>query len=312
MTPDANILTFILKAYQGVLMYGAQHLMPFAKTTLMLLIIIDISLKSINYLILEKSMQQQGIALGRSTIILENMILYGFFIYLVFGITGLSGYAELVNAIQKGMIKLGFLASNSGMSVNDFTNPSKIATRGMEIAWNLINSPVFDDSETTFTTKLIMYLCGLTIIIAFFQIGIRILKLQITFMIVAAAGIVLVPFGVWEHTKLVFDKLKNMIVKLGLKCLFMSFIIGIADVVTRDWGTLSGNLTFQQAVYLMIGTLALSVLIKTSENLSNMQGLLSAAAAINATKNTYAKGVNKINALKNAKNVVGKSLAGKK
>lgn len=279
MIPDANILTTILSQCHTLLNHIPERLTPFAIPLLFTLIVIDIAIKAINFVI-GSATQQGNEGLLKSTVILDSVITYGFFIYLVFGIGSTTGYTTIVNAVQEGFVFLGLKASGSGMTPQQFSAPSQIASRGMQLAWGLIYSPTQQD--VSLTARCMIYLSGLGIILSFFLIAIRVFVLQIVFGIVAGTGLILIPFGVWDQTKFISEKVKNMVFRIGLKFLFMSFVVGLVDVVTRGWSKLTPDAGIQQAAYVLVGSIALAMLTKAADRLADMGGSHAAGAVMGA------------------------------
>lgn len=269
MQPDQNILNLLVGSFLGLLTGGARALKPDAISLLTLLITLDFILALVFNLLKDEG---QG---AIPTVLFSRIFKYGAFVYLVVGTTT-SGYATIVNMIEQGFVAAGLAAAGNSMSINDFSNPSQIATTGLKLAWSLINTPADPGAQVSLWAKVTVFVCGLIIIFAFFFVAIRIFTLQITFGIVAASGLILIPFGVWKPTEFIFEKHKHNIIKLGLRFMFMAFVIGMVNAKAADWASASTDgITYQQAVYLAIGSLALSFLTVMAERVSTMTGAAS-------------------------------------
>ena len=294
MQPDQNILTQLISSFLAILTSGSLNLVPSATKLLTILISIDFTLAFIFHLI-------QGDENGPviPALLFTKIFKYGAFVFLVVGTTQ-SGYAQLVNQVQNSFIFLGLKAAGSSMTVNDFTNPSTIAKVGMDLAWGLLNIQPSPGAEITVSAKVIIFFSGLIIIIAFFVIAIRIFVLQVTFTIVAATGMILIPFGVWEPTAFIFDKIKNSIITYGMRYMFMSFVIAIVQTIASSWAVdPTVVITYQQASYILVGSLALAMLTIMAERVSTMM----VAGSFKGVKQAITGAVNPIhNKIKGAMN----------
>lgn len=285
MVPDANILNNILNQCHSLLNTIPQRLTPYAISLLFTLLAVDIALKAINHAI-DSSMTPAHGGLLKSTVVLDSVITYGFFIFLVFGVGGSSGYTTIVNALQEGFVFIGLKASGSCMTPQQFTSPSQIASRGMQLAWGLIYSPAQQD--ISLMARCLIYLSGLGIIVSFFLVAIRVFVLHIVFGIVAGTGLILAPFGVWNQTSFVYEKMKDLVFKVGLKFLFMSFVVGIIEVTTQGWSKTAAD-SVEKAVFMLVGSMALAMLTKASDRLADMGGSSAAGALLSVVRSGTSK-----------------------
>lgn len=276
MIPDQNILTEMMKSLQYVLKSGATNLYPDATKLLYTLIVIDLAVAYIMSLINEEDAGYK--------LLLERLLKYGFFIFMVTIITDKTGFAIIVNAIGKSFVFIGIKAANSGLTEDLFTNPSQIAQHGMDIAWNMISAPKDFNFESGIMAQLIICMSGIGVILSFFYIAIQIFYVSIQFAIVAAAGLILVPFGVWDKTKFIFVKIKNAILYIGYKYMFLTFIVAITYNIIKEWEQVPASVTYQQSLYILFASTTLAILCKVATNMASMHGMLTLGAMVMAAR----------------------------
>jgi type IV secretion system protein TrbL len=250
--PDANILTSLLKDFTSITANSRPLIEGYAIKVLITLTTIDILVVSLFCL-----MDNQDIV---KTMLRRTLKYAGFAFLVIF-------YKDIVNAFSESFLKIGLEAGGKVLTANDFTNPSYISTLGMDMIGPFVQSITNGKSATDATLDSIMSLPSsillglvyLMILGCFFAIAINIFILYIEFAVFTSIALILVPFGVWEHTSFIFDKAKNGVINYGIKYMTLAFIVSIAMSKIKDW-QLPPDPTFQQALYVLLGMLAITYL----------------------------------------------------
>lgn len=253
--PDGNILTNLLKDFSAITANSRPLIQGYAVKVLITLTTIDILLACIVCL-----MENQDIA----RTMLRRTLKYTAFAFMV------MFFKDIVNAFSASFIKIGLEAGGKVLTPNDFTNPSYISTLGWDMVGpfvqNIIDGKSFGANNGDLVDKIVSLpsamLLGLVYIMilgCFFAIAINIFILYIEFAIFTSIALILVPFGVWDKTEFIFDKAKNGVINYGIKYMVLAFIVSVAMNKIRDW-QLPPDPTFQQALYVLLGMLAITYL----------------------------------------------------
>ena len=244
--PDQNILTSLLIDFKGKIGPASANIFPYAQKILKILVTIDLTLAYIMSLIKD---EDAGVKL-----LLQNVIKYGAFVYI------LSSYTTIVNSIIATFQFVGLTAAGGGISASDFTNPSLMCTKGLELTADLITNVGAGQTILNPFTALLVLLAAIAIIFAFFVIGLEIFIVNVEFSIVAALGLILIPFGVWDKTSFIFDKIKEGIINFGIKYMMLAFVVSVSSSIVSGWTAVAANSTWQQAMYMAFGACTLAYL----------------------------------------------------
>lgn len=245
--PNQDILTSMLLDFQTRVKPAASLILPYAKNTLYILITIDLALVYIISLIKEEDT-------GYKTLLI-SLMKYGTFIFLV------MSYSTIVNQIIKTFQMIGLKAAGDTLNVSDFTNPSKISELGIDLTKNLwSNAGSHEGWIMNPVSAVMLTISGLAIIIAFYIIALQVFIITLEFAIIAALGLILIPFGVFTHTEFIFGKIKEAIINFGIKYMVLAFVVSITISMVQGWTNLDAAVTWQQAMYMAFGAMALAYL----------------------------------------------------
>lgn len=244
--PSNDILTNLMSVFQSKLAPASNIILPYAKNTLYLLTVIDLCVAYVMALIKE---EEAGYKL-----FLVNALKYGAFIYLV------TSYNSIINMIIQSFQLIGLKAAGNIISISEFTNPSIITTKGLELTADFLANVGAGQTVMNPITAIIVLIAAIAIIVAFMVMGIQLFVVTVEFYIVAALGLILVPFGVFKHTSFLFDKIKDGIINFGIKYMVLGFVMSVSMDIIKKWSALSGDATIQQATYMAFGACALAYL----------------------------------------------------
>lgn len=242
--PDHNVLTSLLNDFKSTISPATGNLTSSANTTLRILVGIDLTLGLILNLLDDEDAAYK--------LILRNTFKYGVFVYLILS------YNTIVNQIISSFQSIGLIAAGNTLSASDITNPSLLCQMGLDLTANLFVAAGAGQMMLNPITALLLLITALAIIVAFFIIGLEVFIVNIEFSVVAALGLILIPFGAWDKTAFIFDKIKEGIINFGIKYMVMAFIVSTTAKIVNQWSPLANNCTWQQAIYMAFGACALA------------------------------------------------------
>lgn len=242
---DTNILTTLLIEFKSRIEPATGLILPYAKNTLFILMTIDLALIYIMALIKEEEAGYKPL--------LVNALKYGAFAYLVLS------YHSIATMIMESFAMIGLKAGGNLLSFADLSNPSKIAFHGLQLTKQVWENVTISELYNPFAAIMIL-ISVIAINVAFFVIGLQIFVTTIEFGIVAALGLILVPFGVWKPTSFIFDKIKDGIINFGIKYMVLSFVVSISIALMNKWVPLAHEAKFEETLIMAFGASALAYL----------------------------------------------------
>lgn len=154
--------------------------------------------------------------------VLSKMIKYGIYMWILSNWTeGMALSAKVFTSFEK----LGLLAAPTGAVQPQpdaiWSNGLKIIAASWESVWQLS------------WTNLGGILAALTILVvtvgAVIITALALFMCRIEFWTIATIGMCLIPFGVWDKSKFLFEKLLGAIMNLGIKMAVLSFVACIIE-----------------------------------------------------------------------------------
>jgi len=246
MTPDAGILTTLLRSFGDAFVNGLGFIHGDAKWLLGILMVIDLVLAVVLNLSDGDHMKT----------LVTKILKYGFFIWLV------MDYRNLTNVVLNTFQAVGLKAGGGAISASLLTDPSEIATYGI---W--VTEPIFQFIDNLGTIDVLKNLhkimftgfTGLIIILCFFIIGIQIFITYLEFYLVATLALILLPFGVNRRTAFLGEKAIGAVLSFGIKLMVLAFIAAVAIPLVKTW-SIPADPTNEQIFCLLLGSMALTFL----------------------------------------------------
>lgn len=273
--PDQNITTALLGTFVSQASIATSLLKPYALTTLAKLIGIDLTLLYLFGMLRDNFN-------GLRELFTQSLV-YGAYIFLV------QQYASLLSNISASFVQAGITAGGGGTTVAELSNPSLIIVKGYQLIGPVLDNYVANHggvslvimqalgelaspalkaasavtglapSNSVIAELIIILIAGLLTMICFFIIGMQLFVIQMEFAVLAGLGIILVPFGAWDKTRFIFDKLKNGIVNFGIKLMLMATLTATCITFLKNIA-LPAQPTWQQMFYLLLGAAAMAYL----------------------------------------------------
>ena len=157
--------------------------------------------------------------------LVRKILLIGFFAWLI------NDWQFLTDVVAKGMTKFGLEAGGSALSVQQFLlEPSKIMGEGLDIV-NILRKQIEDFSGlwSFFENIFIAILAIITSIViagSYFLMTLAVIITVVEFHLITLATFLLLPFGVFQHTAHLTERVFSMLVAIGLRLLTIAFLVG--------------------------------------------------------------------------------------
>lgn len=159
----------------------------------------------------------------------KKILSIGFMVYLI------ENFGYLSNVLLSSLGQAGIIAAGGGISTNMLYDPSAILQMGFtcsdiifdEIggAWDIITNPI---------KSLFIGIGGIAIIISYFVIACNLLIIVVEYHIFTACAVILIPFGIFKHTKFISEGVLSGCIRVGVKLMLMAFILCLSFNVLQN------------------------------------------------------------------------------
>jgi len=159
----------------------------------------------------------------------------------------ISDWNNLAKIVFDSFAGLGLKASGASFSVQDLMRPGKVAQTGLDAARPLLESISDLMGWTAFFENFIQIACLLfawaLVLLAFFILAIQLFITLIEFKLTTLAGFVLIPFGLFNKTAFMAERVLGNVVSSGIKVLVLAVIIGIGSTLFSQFTAGFGGAT---------------------------------------------------------------------
>lgn len=267
------ILTDLLNALLGPLQAGPELLKGRAGSILSVLIAIELAWAGISIAL------SGGDSMWKH--LLTKLIKCGVWALIV------MEYPLIVEELRDFFLDSGSAAGGGGASVATLLDPSAVADMGFAATlpiWEMLESqeqPIFSGfSPGAMASALVIMGCGIAILVLYYVIGIAIFMATVEFYVVAAVGIILVPWGVNDNTKFIAEKFMGAMVAMGVKLMVISFLCTVTLPVLKGF-KLPSDPSFAQVFTLLLGVMTVAVLNWRAPNVAS--ALMAGSASLTAS-----------------------------
>jgi len=213
---SAGFLTAILNNFITVFSTGFGLITPRAQAVLGTLAAIEIAVAALFWAVRGEDFTAP---------FLRKLLRIGFFVFL------LASWPTLTQGVAQGLAQIGALAAGGSDAL--VHNPSGILDEAMKVI-----KPIQDEAQRlqedgwmgvlASLAVIIQYtLAVLLILLAFAIIAITCFITVVEFHLVAVLGLILVPWGVSNHTSFLAEKAIGAVIAQGVKLMVLSFIIAV-------------------------------------------------------------------------------------
>ena len=158
----------------------------------------------------------------------DNMIVAGFkkTLFIGFSLYLITNFEYLSGIWLDSMGQAGILAGGGGIPPNLLHDPSTLLELGFACAndifteiggtWQIITNPL---------KSLFLGIGGLAIILAYFIISANLLIIMVEFHLMTVCAVILLPFGIFSHTKFISEGVLSGCVRSGVQVMVLAFIL---------------------------------------------------------------------------------------
>jgi type IV secretion system protein TrbL len=189
--------------------------------------------------------------------LVKKTLYIGFFAFLIGNFNGLA------QIIYNSFAGIGLKAAGSSLSAAQLAQPGRVAQVGLTASQPLLDAagqlvgPVAFFSN--FVVIVVLVLAWLIVIAAFFIMAVQLFVTLIEFKLTTLAGFILVPFGLFNKTAFLAEKVLGNVVASGVKVLVLAVVVGIGTTLFSQFTQGSGGNppTFEGSLSLALAALSL-------------------------------------------------------
>ena len=157
--------------------------------------------------------------------LIKKTLYIGFFAFLI------GNFNKLSKIIFDSFSGLGLKAAGSGLSATDFLHPGRIAQVGLDAGMPILTAAGqlmgYVSFFENFVQITVLMIAWAIVVISFFILAVQLFITLIEFKLTTLAGFILVPFGLFNKTSFLAEKVLGNVVASGIKILVLAVIIGI-------------------------------------------------------------------------------------
>ncbi len=250
MPDDVGVLTYLLNIIRAVLIDGVGRTDDYALWLLRQFAIIETILFGILW------------ALKKSDIveaIFKKLMVFTFFLWLI------SNWSGFLTTLANTMAQWGFQIGNPAFAESVFRDPSSIAAMGLSVTeplWTYLGSL----SWRKMLHGMMIGWTGIFIILSYFLMALQVFLTLVEFWIIAAASLILLPFGVMNATSWMAESVFKTLVGICLKILVLAMLISLGYDVIADV-VIESPPNFRSTMGALLASLTMAFLVWQAPNL---------------------------------------------
>jgi len=189
--------------------------------------------------------------------LVKKTLYVGFFAFLI------GNFNNLAKIVFNSFAGLGLKAAGSSLTSDQFLQPGRIAQVGIDAGKPILQAASqlmgFVSFFENFVQIFVLLLAWFVVLVAFFILAVQLFVTLIEFKLTTLAGFVLVPFGLFNKTAFLAERVLGNVVTSGVKVLVLAVILGIGTTLfgqfTQGFG---GNQpSLEDALGLVLAALSL-------------------------------------------------------
>lgn len=187
---------------------------------------------------------------------LAKKVLYvGVFAFII------GNFKSLADIVFTSFASIGLKTGGGTLTAADLARPGFVASAGFTAAHPLLEETgQFSgfDVLTNLPTILILLVCWLLIVLAFFVLSVQLFVTLIEFKLTTLASFILVPFALWGKTAFLAEKTLGNVVASGVKVMVLAIVVGIGSTIFGQLATtLTRPIDVASAMSLLLAALSL-------------------------------------------------------
>lgn len=191
--------------------------------------------------------------------LVKKTLFVGVFAYLI------GNWNTLARTVFDSFAGLGLVATGGTISADELLQPGRIAQVGMDAGRPILESISdlmgFVSFFENFLQITILFFAWLVVLLSFFILAIQLFVTLIEFKLATLAGFILVPFGLFNKTAFMAERVLGLVISSGVKVLVLAVIVGIGSTIFGDFTSgFASEPTIEDAMSVVLGALALLAL----------------------------------------------------
>ena len=191
--------------------------------------------------------------------LVKKTLFVGVFAYII------GNWNTLARIVFDSFAGLGLVATGGTISAGELLQPGRIAQVGLEAGQPILASiadlsgfvAVFEN----FIQIGILFFAWLVVLLSFFILAVQLFVTLIEFKLATLAGFILVPFGLFNKTAFMAERVLGLVISSGVKVLVLAVIVGIGSTIFSEFTAgFAGEPTINDAMSVVLGALALLAL----------------------------------------------------
>ena len=189
--------------------------------------------------------------------LIRKTLYVGFFAFLIGNVNNLA------KVVFNSFAGLGLKAAGSALSADQFLQPGRLAQIGIDAGKPILQAASqlmgFVSFFENFIQIFVLLIAWLVVLVAFFILAVQLFITLIEFKLTTLAGFVLVPFGLFNKTAFLAERVLGNVIASGVKVLVLAVILGSGTTLFGQFTQGFGGTqpTLDDAMALVLAALAL-------------------------------------------------------
>jgi len=174
----------------------------------------------------------------------------------------IGNWNSLSRIVFESFAGLGLKASGTGLSAQEFLRPGRLAQVGFDAGRPILESISglmgYISFFENFIQIVVLLLAWAIVLLSFFILAIQLFIALIEFKLATLCGFVLVPFGLFNKTAFMAERVLGLVVSSGVKVLVLAVIVGIGTTLFGEFTQgFQVQPTIEDAMTLVLAALSL-------------------------------------------------------
>ncbi|WP_227270998.1 P-type conjugative transfer protein TrbL [Roseobacter weihaiensis] len=191
--------------------------------------------------------------------LVKKTLFVGVFAYII------SNWNTLARIVFESFAGLGLVATGGAIGAGELLQPGRIAAVGLEAGQPILESIAdlmgFVSFFENFIQISILLFAWIVVLLSFFILAIQLFVTLIEFKLATLAGFILVPFGLFNKTAFMAERVLGLVISSGVKVLVLAVIVGIGSTIFSEFTTgFVGEPTIGDAMAVVLAALSILAL----------------------------------------------------
>lgn len=174
----------------------------------------------------------------------------------------IGNWNTLARIVFESFAGLGLKASGTGLTAAEFLRPGRVAQVGFDAGRPILESISglmgYISFFENFIQIVVLLLAWAIVLLSFFILAIQLFISLIEFKLATLCGFVLVPFGLFNKTAFMAERVLGLVISSGVKVLVLAVVVGIGSTLFGEFTQgFQAQPTIEDAMALVLAALSL-------------------------------------------------------